>query len=91
MRRIRDNRENETLANALEAFERFAAQKHKRWNVMRYEQDIDGNTHQVLKDIIDETFVPSGYKEKWIYDKKPRKLAKAPVRDHHTEAAAILP
>lgn len=58
---------------------------------MRYEQDFDQNLHQVLKDIIDETFLPAGYIEKWIYDKKPRKLAKAPVRDHHTEAAAILP
>ena len=91
MRRIRDNRENETLENALQAFENYAFQKHNRWNVMRYEQDIDANTHQVLRDIIDETFLPSGYDEKWIFDKKPRKLAKAPVRDHHTEAAAILP
>ena len=91
MRRIRDNRENETLQNALQAFENYAREKHKRWNVMRYEQDIDQNLHQVLKDIIDETFLPAGYNEKWIFDKKPRKLAKASVRDHHTEAAAILP
>ncbi len=91
MRRIKDNRENETLENALQAFENYAFQKHKRWNVMRYEQDIDANTHQVLRDIIEESFRPSGYNEKWIFDKKPRKLAKAPVRDHHTEAAAMLP
>ena len=91
MRRIKDNRENETLENALEAFENYACQKHKRWNVMRYEMDIDANTHQVLRDIIEESFRPSGYSEKWIFDKKPRKLAKAPVRDHHTEAAAMLP
>ena len=91
MRRIRDNRENETLENAQEAFERYADQKHKRWNVMRYEQDIDDNTHRVLQEIIEESFVPSGYNEKWIYDKKPRKLAKAPVFDHHCEAAHMLP
>ncbi len=91
MRRIKDNRENETLENALQAFENYAFQKHKRWNVMRYEQDIDANTHQVLRDIIEESFRPSGYREKWIFDKKPRKLAKAPVRDHHTETAAMLP
>ena len=91
MRRIRDNRENETLENAQEAFERYADQKHKRWNIMRYEADIDENTHRVLQEIIEESFVPSGYKEKWIYDKKPRKLAKAPVFDHHCEAAHMLP
>jgi len=91
MRRIRDNRENETLENAQEAFERYADQKHKRWNVMRYEEAIDENTHRVLQEIIEESFVPSGYNEKWIYDKKPRKLAKAPVFDHHCEAAHMLP
>ena len=91
MRRIRYNRENETLENALEAFDRYANQKHKRWNVARYEQDIDEHTHRVIKEIIEDSFVPSGYNEKWIFDKKPRKLAKAPVYDHHAEAAHILP
>lgn len=91
MRRIRDDRENETLENAQEAFERYASEKHKRWNVARYEQDIDENTHRVLQEIIEGSFVPSGYQEKWIYDKKPRKLAKASVYDHHAEAAHMLP
>lgn len=91
MRRIKQSGENETIENAREAFERYADQKHKRWNVMRYEQDIDAHLHEVACSIINETFVPSGYTEKWIFDKKPRKLAKAPVRDHHTEAAAMLP
>lgn len=91
MRRIRCDRENETLENAQEAFERYADQKHKRWNVMRYEQDIDVNTHRVLQEIIEGSFVPSGYLEKWIFDRKPRKLAKVPVYDHHSEAAHMLP
>lgn len=91
MRRIKQNGENESIENAREAFERFADEKHKRWNVMRYEQDIDLHVHQVVCDIVNDTFSPSGYTEKWIYDKKPRKLAKAPVFDHHIEAAAMLP
>ena len=91
MRRIKQNGENESIENAVEAFERFAKEKHKRWNVMRYEQDIDLHVHEVVCDIINDTFSPSGYSEKWIFDKKPRKLAKAPVYDHHTEAAAMLP
>ena len=91
MRRIKQNGENESIENAWEAFERFADQKHKRWNVMRYEQDIDLHVHEVVCDIVNDTFSPSGYTEKWIFDKKPRKLAKAPVYDHHTEAAAMLP
>ena len=91
MRRIKQSGENETIENAREAFERYAYQKHKRWNIMRYEQDIDLHLHEVVCCIVNDTFVPSGYKEKWIFDKKPRKLAKAPVFDHHTEAAALLP
>ena len=91
MRRIKQNGENESIENAREAFERFADEKHKRWNVMRYEQDIDLHVHQVVCDIVNDTFSPSGYSEKWIFDKKPRKLAKAPVYDHHIEAAALLP
>lgn len=91
MRRIKQNGENESIENAREAFDRFADQKHKRWNVMRYEQDIDLHVHEVVCDIVNDTFSPSGYTEKWIFEKKPRKLAKAPVYDHHAEAAAMLP
>ncbi len=91
MRRIRDSRENETEQNARDAFENFAEGKHKRADVRRYEADLDENVRLVLADIINETFEPQGYREAHIFEKKHRKLAKAPVRDHHTEAAAILP
>ena len=59
MRRIKQNGENESIENAREAFERFADEKHKRWNVMRYEQDIDLHVHQVVCDIVNDTFSPS--------------------------------
>ena len=74
MRRIKQNGENESVENAWEAFDRFAKEKHKRWNIMRYEQDIDLHVHEVVCDIVNDTFSPSGYSEKWIFDKKPRKL-----------------
>lgn len=91
MRRIRDTKENESLDNAREAFDRFSYQKHNRWNVMRFEENLEGNLNTVLQQIIEESFTPHGYKEKWIHDKKLRKLAKAPVFDHVAEAAAMLP
>ena len=91
MRRIKDSRENETEQNAREAFDNYAAGKHKRASVRDYEADLDENVRLVLADIINETFQPQGYREADIFDKKHRRLAKAPVRDHHTEAAAILP
>ena len=91
MRRIRDSRENETEQNVRTAFENFADGKRKRKDIREYEKHIDENVRLVLADIINETFAPQGYTEELIFDKKPRRLAKAPIRDHHTEAAAILP
>ena len=91
MRRIKDSRENETEQNARDAFDNYADGKHKRADIRMYEAELDENVRLVLADIINETFEPQGYKEAHIFDKKHRKLAKAPVRDHHTEAAAILP
>lgn len=69
MRRIRDTKENESLDNAREAFDRFSYQKHNRWNVMRFEENLEGNLNTVLQQIIEESFTPHGYKEKWIHDK----------------------
>jgi len=91
MRRIKDSRENETEQNARDAFDNYADGKHKRADIRMYEAELDENVRLVLADIINETFEPQGYKEAHIFDKKHRKLAKAPIRDHHTEAAAILP
>lgn len=91
MRRIKDSRENETEQNARDAFDNFADGKHKRADIRMYEADLDENVRLVLADIINETFEPQGYRESHIFDKKHRKLAKAPIRDHHTEAAAMLP
>lgn len=91
MRRIKDNRENETMENAQRAYDKYSDGKHKRYDIIEYEQDLDANLRLVLDDIINETFVPAGYKKKVIFEKKERQLAKAPVHDHVTEAAAILP
>lgn len=91
MRRIKDSRENETEQNAREAFDNYADGKHRRVDIRRYEAELDENVRLVLADIINETFVPQGYTEADIFDKKHRRLAKAPIRDHHTEAAAMLP
>ena len=91
MRRIKDSRENETEQNARDAFDNYADGKRKRADIRRYEADLDENVRLVLADIINETFEPQGYKEAHIFDKKHRKLAKAPVRDHHTEADLPCP
>ena len=91
MRRIRDDRENETLENARKAFDNYSDGKHNRRDIREYEKDIDANLRLVLDDIINETFEPEGYRDKVIFEKKERRLATAPVRDHVTEAAALFP
>ncbi|MBQ3700831.1 MAG: hypothetical protein II886_13155 [Prevotella sp.] len=91
MRRIRDHGENETESNIRKAFCLFSEEKHSRKNVQRYEAELDTHVSEVLRDIQDETFRPSGYKAKTIHDKKVRVLGKVPIYDHHVEAAAILP
>lgn len=91
MRRIKDSRENETEQNVRDAFDNFADGKRRRADIRRYEAELDENVRLVLADITNESFVPQGYTEAHIFDKKHRRLAKAPIRDHHTEAAAMLP
>lgn len=91
MRRIRDNGENETEQNVRDAFYEYSDQKGNRRPIQRYEADLDKNVQAVLRDIKEETFTPQGYRSKVIFDKKIRKLAKAPVYDHHAEASAIRP
>lgn len=91
MRRIRDNRENETEENAREAYANFSDGKHKRASIREFDENLDENIRVVLDDIINETFFPKGYKNAHIFKKKHRTLAKAPIIDHVTEATAILP
>lgn len=91
MRRISDSAENETLHNAYKAYDNYSDQKHDRDYVQAYDRNLQENLEEVVALIIDETWIPSGYKSKIIYEKKVRKLAKAPIRDHVLESATMLP
>lgn len=91
MRRIRDNKENESMENAREAYDRYSRQKHSRDYVRKYEEQLEKNLEKIVSQIADESWIPQGYKEKIIFDRKRRKLAKAPIEDHVIESATILP
>lgn len=91
MRRIRDNLVNESLSNAIDAFDNYSCQKHSRGYVMAFEADLLENLEEIVAEIVDESWVPAGYTPKWIFDKKKRLLAKAPIKDHVIESATILP
>ena len=91
MRRISDNAENETLDNAYKAYDNYSDQKHDRDYVKLYDADLQRNLEEIVKLIIDETWIPAGYTAKTIHEKKVRKLAKAPIGDHVLESATILP
>ena len=91
MRRIRDNGENESLANALTAYDNYSRQKHSRDYVREYDGNLIHNLEEVVRVIRDESWHPKGYKEKTIVERKQRKLAKAPIEDHVVETASMLP
>lgn len=91
MRRIRDRRENESIENAEKAFDNYSRQKHSRDYVKAFEAELQQNLKQIVQQIKDESWQPKGYLEEVIYERKKRKLAKAPIEDHVLEAASILP
>lgn len=91
MRRISDSKVNESVENAIMAFENYSKHKHSRDYVHEFEENLIPNLENIVKQISDETWYPKGYTEKVIFEKKLRKLAKAPIEDHVLEAATILP
>ena len=91
MRRIRDSRKNESLDNAYKAYDNYSDQKHSRDYVQAFDANLQHNLEEIVRMIADESWVPGGYTEKLIYERKIRKLAKAPIEDHVLESATILP
>ena len=91
MRRIRDNRENESIENAIKAYDNYSDQKHQRDYVKAFDADLLHNLEEIVRQIADESWEPKGYVRKVIFDRKKRTLAKAPIEDHVLESATILP
>ena len=91
MRRIRDNGENESLQNAIKAYDKYSDQKHSRDYVKAYDANLLRNLQEIVRQIKDESWTPKGYTPKVIYERKRRVLAKAPIEDHVLESATILP
>lgn len=91
MRRIRDRKENESIDNAYKAYDNYSDQKHSRKYVQAYDANLQHNLEEVVRQIADESWSPAGYTEKIIFDRKTRRLAKAPIGDHVLESATILP
>lgn len=91
MRRIRDNKENESLDNAYKAYDKYSKQKHSRDYVKAFDAELQHNLEEIVKQIADESWMPKGYKKKVIFERKERQLAKAPIEDHVLESATILP
>ena len=79
------------MDNAYKAYDNYSDQKHSREYVKAFEDDLQDNLKEIVKQIVEESWVPGGYKEEYIYDRKLRKLAKAPIEDHVLESATILP
>ncbi|MBR6592418.1 MAG: hypothetical protein IKK81_07365 [Prevotella sp.] len=91
MRRIGDNDVNESVDNAVAAFENYAKHKHSRDYVQKFEENLLTNLAEIVGQIANESWTPKGYTDKVIFERKLRRLAKAPIEDHVLEAATIFP
>lgn len=91
MRKIKEKGIAHTRKNVKQAYENYSKGKEKRFTIQDFEKNLEDNLNQVLDDLITESWFPSPYAKKVIFEKKRRVLAKAPVYDHVIEAAAILP
>lgn len=79
------------MDNARKAYDNYSDQKHSRDYVMAFDADLEHNLEKIVQQIEDESWQPKGYTEKVIFERKRRKLAKAPIEDHVLESATILP
>lgn len=91
MRRIRERGEAENMHNVRCAYGNYSKSKHKRRAVRDYDKRLESNLQRVLDELCDESWQPSPYRPKTIFERKRRDLARAPIHDHVIEAAAILP
>lgn len=91
MKRIKDTQDPGTLENARAAYDTYSSHKHGRDYVMKFEEHLESNLQMIVDSIRRDDWHPKGYKRKVIFEKKTRVLAKAPIEDHVTEAAAIRP
>ena len=79
------------MDNARKAYDNYSDQKHSREYVMAFDADLEHNLEKIVQQIKDESWLPKGYTEKEIFERKKRLLAKAPIEDHVLESATILP
>ena len=91
MKRIKENAEFENEEIVRAAWYKYSDGKHGRPDIVAYEAALDKNLREVLRAIKSGDFVPKGYRLVNVQLKKRRTLAIAPVDDHVTETAAIMP
>lgn len=91
MKRIKENAENESAEIVRAAWDSFSDGKHSRLNIQEFEADLETHIDEILMTLRCGSFMPAGYIDKVIHDKKRRMLGKAPIFDHVTETAAMLP
>lgn len=91
MRRIRDCGEAENMLNIQRAYDNYSKSKHKRRAIRDYDDKLEQNLKRVYNELCDESWMPSPYRPKIVFERKRRELARAPIHDHVLEAAAILP
>lgn len=91
MKRIKGNAEFENEEIVRAAWYKYSDGKHSRPDIVAYESELGENLRDVLRSIESGDFVPKGYRLCEVQLKKKRTLAIAPVEDHVTETAMLMP
>lgn len=72
------------------AFDGFSEHKKSRESVRKFEEELPGNIEELLSAYISGMWQTSEYVEKIIHERKTRRIAKLPVKDHVMQWAACL-
>lgn len=83
-----------SFENLYEAWKKASKGKRKKYEVGIFELDLERNLLRIHRELLNNSWCPSGYRIFTIHEKKPRKIAAAPFRDrvvHHALTNVLEP
>lgn len=79
------------IDNFMQGFDGFAAQKHSRESIKRFEADLIHNLERLMEAYDSQTWVTPPYEPKEIFKPKHRMVDKTSVATHVIQWSALLP
>lgn len=83
-----------SLKNLFFAWEEFKKDKQKKFDVQKFEKDLEQNIFQLHRELKNKSYKHRPYTSFYVHDPKPRHIHKAEVRDrvlHHAIFSVLNP